>query len=1216
MNLVSKILSLIFLLIALISGIFFISQEQEPKMITSAGGGVGSFSSNKVIKIDFDNTSNCGQNNAVNGITATARGTASCFEDNTICKWYGCGNFTTDGGDYFNLTNNFVLNDKITVAFWIYPTSSIDGGNSQYFWEMSTGDWNGDSNYKAMGEGAYGMNIQMHATTGDVTTLLGESKSTRTNVWTHYCAQYDGSTLKVYKNGVLESNVSRPYGNLNYTSGEVINIGKGVYGIDLIGYMDEFEVWNSSEHNCVDIYDEKSTGTPPNLDLYVKDIYFKMPFNYSNNNSVEDSSGKTLQINITIRNEGVTYSTGSFRNAIKINNSIVSYFNMSLNPESQSVYSYNWTSSVGFAKFDVIVDVDDVVTEDFEDNNEYKFIVPFKNRPWHIDRTEWLTTLKPYCDNSNNMAAYSSCDWTKNFLSEDFNNAWSGNDVDPRGKKGYENAQSCFYNNWDPANSRCVRATNHLFGWGNRTVTTYNDVQAIHQLIWVGMIYDLMFPTLNESSIELISNQYEAICQQISNLPNVRPDTQSTELPNGGNGIGFGSGMGSFCDMIIGTGSNPTLRQDKPQDYDGLSLPFEWDKRTIAYLKGGKNDSYTQYQEGSLYKWYSQNNLVWVLYIKKIMDVDFINDYQNYIDAMGREQILIMLDNNYNGSTLRNDKSRSFRSINRGDSNSYEDVGSDTINSWGVLSMYAYLTEDVQLKKDLMYLRDYAYNMVSTETTTRNNVDFFMYAKVKGVHGVSSNLDNFPKFFYDVADDIVTFRNNYTYRNDTLFQIDGGEERGGGHSQAQGFYFYALGEPFLDYEQVPYEDNARAESYKNTITLVYNLTSYYSHTCGNAQSYHYYGMGNCVINGTYPNFKQFPMEYSGDVENVFGLSDGLNGGAYRWIPLRGVSVPAKEYYIYMNGVLYRRGVVSGSPSGKVIDNNLNILDEFPSTVNGLNITLNRTGTNKQFSIDTIWVNSSATVQAFNSTVRYGFTKRDTPTGKGHYQMMHLNISSANADWIRSYQPYYVGQKVDIEYQSGNDKGAKKGDDYVFFDTNNDGVVEANNYKVKGWGFAYDNAKIMAFNVTNITTPTKELLLSSVPVSVSIVEGSTKISININTYKRSGVSLLPQMAELKVNISSLSNTTNAYVQKNGVNQSSIQNGDILTFNATSSQLGDEYIIFGGGGEPPVGGCVPADYALNLTKLICGMSTCIYEGSSCVENRTFSRVYKYCDFVDCE
>ena len=135
-------------------------------------------------------------------------------------------------------------------------------------------------------------------------------------------------------------------------------------------------------------------------------------------------------------------------------------------------------------------------------------------------------------------------------------------------------------NNYDMAKQQCINAKNHLFGWGNRSLDSYSYVQSIHELSNVGMIYDIMFPTLSKDEYLTLSKEYHDICQQITNLQNTRPDLDDNSLIYGDNGKGFSLGMAGFCYSIIGEyPKNPTLMQKLDSKYWGKNIPDEWMNR-------------------------------------------------------------------------------------------------------------------------------------------------------------------------------------------------------------------------------------------------------------------------------------------------------------------------------------------------------------------------------------------------------------------------------------------------------------------------------------------------------------------------------------------------------------------------------------------------------------------------------------------------------------
>jgi hypothetical protein len=203
-----------------------------------------------------------------------------------------------------------------------------------------------------------------------------------------------------------------------------------------------------------------------------------------------------------------------------------------------------------------------------------------------------------------------------------------------------------------------------LFGWGNRTISTYSDVQSIHELAHVGFTYDLMFPNLTFTEISLLSKQYHDICQAVTSLADTSPDLDNDSSIVGDNGKGFGSGIATFCYSILGNyPSNPTMIQQRSTQYWGKNIPDEWMDREVSYMRSYKNDSWSKYQERIHYKFYSQFHLVEAIWFEQRFGLNNIAQFQNAINAMAREIITDILDFNYNGLALRNDENRNLRMI-------------------------------------------------------------------------------------------------------------------------------------------------------------------------------------------------------------------------------------------------------------------------------------------------------------------------------------------------------------------------------------------------------------------------------------------------------------------------------------------------------------------------------------------------------------------------
>lgn len=1100
--------------------------------------------------------------------TWTLTGSGTHVTDTSFCQWYGCGNFTVDNGDYINSTLGFALNDGISVSYWIYVEQNNAG--TDYYWGLEA-DGN-SANFKGESENDFGLNTFYNGDTGQVNQAIGSSYTSVPGTWEHYCTIYNATEgrLLQYKDGVLRQNTSEPAGALNYSIGEAFTIADGRYG-DMVGYIDEFLMYNTSidDSECTRLYNKQRLGTPPEIDVYWKDI--SIPKDYDFTNAQNNLSFTQRDVNFTIANAG-TNSSGNFMYTVYRDISLICSDTISIGPMSETQVSCSWTPSTeGIDTWIFTATITDDVTE----NNVIRENYIYKNRPYMFFTRDDLTdTLNPYCQNSANKIAYASCQFFDGFLSEDFTPTWTASNIDPRAKKGAENAWGCMYNGWNRSSTQCQRALNHLIGWThNISADTYTNVQSIPELMYVAMTYDWIFPILNETEYELITNGSYAICQNITNLDNTRPDLDVDDDINGGNGLGFGSGMDLFCAGMAGEyAPNTFLIQRKPDNYWGLSIPSEWRDRQERYLTGYKDSDWAKYQEGWEYQFYSQGSRLldtFAFYKENPLITSHLSSYNETFCAMARSLVTDMLDDSYNGDTLRNDEANYWRGVQRGDSSSYTDPGSNSLKYWGVASYYAYLCSDTRTKNALLYLRNEANNQTAYSLT-----DTFMYYTAFSSSTNVTPEASFPKTIFDNSNDIFTIRTNYTYVNDTVIQVDGGDERGGGHSQAQGFYLYALGEPFLDYEQIPTDyfgnDDVRSEEWKNAISFENQTVTQagsrntYSDTLGNAVMNQYYGMSDATpasIANDYPNFRTMPLNLTGDVSGYIGTEDAGFAGVRKVMPYA-PSGNVQEDFIKFGDMLLRQVIIENSNSSEIYDNRINILDEFNMTGTSENITFSRLG--KNLDINVTYSNQTVRQDGDNSSFKYCFSKTDCTgnnLGLGEYRRNYLYV--ANNDWtgIESYHWYYDGAAQTVTPLGTVDRGAQIGNKVTLFDTNGNGNVEYASYNATGWGLVYDaTANIIgAFNTTSIGVVTNQFS-SNKTVSVYIDRSNESIEVTINTWRRKTYIDEPDSVEVSVETSALANNGTFTVKKNNVTSiPTTRTGTVVTFNVSTEINSDYYVI---------------------------------------------------------
>ena len=1118
--------------------------------------------------------------------------------NNSICKWYGCVNFSSDGIDYLNSTSKFSLDDGMAMSFWVYHNVAPSGASPMMVYVFGEGE-----NTKYTQQGGYYYSTSWAAENATISQSLEASIPVTT--WQHVFVQYSPTSenLTLWVNGEIKRNTNHAgAGDLNYTVGEVLKVGLGLYNIDLLGYMDEFLVWNRSNFTTSDVYniwDDKRLGTPPLLDVYTGELSYDLPYNYSHHRNALITGG-SMKFSINITNAGST-SAGAFNVSINISDSILCSRRITVSTLNFTPISCNWTTSYGFHKGWVIIDTEGELTEDGTDsstNNLQHIYIPFLDRPWFgFNYTEWTDEIFPYTSNSSNTIAYDSYGM-KGFDSEDWNAGWTAADVDPRGKKGRENAVACFLNNWTEPDSgsgktQCSDAIEFLYGWGYLDGWDSASVQAIHELAHVMVNYDLMQPNLTQEQDKNISRQFASICNDITTHLDTQPYSDTEGGINGGNGWGFGSGMGSFCYGMLGASEgNPTLMTDIGDEYWHYNSPDEWMDREEAYMYSFKNDSWAHYQEGWNYKFYSQYHMVENALFFRRYDLGEFDNFNNAYCSMANEMITDLLDFNYNGLALRNDEDRYTRGIQRGDSNSYEDPGSDTTLKAGILTYYGILCDDQDTKNSILFLRNLSYGFNGDDALQES----YAFQQLERDSNFTSPEGVMPRTIFDNSNDIFTIRMNYTYINDTVIQIDGGEERGGGHSQAQGYYLYALGEPFLDYEQVPYEDDVRAETWKNGISLQNDIqtsegqSGFYSQTCGNAPLNQYYGMIDCsnlTYPTNYPNARDFPLQYGGDLENYVGTEDGKFAGVRVWRPYEDASNVEEDFIVY-DGLLVRRARVSNVSEGAgIFDNKVNLNSEFNETITGTVITYNRNNTNK-FLTSTLVYTSDADVSIDNNPKNITACKSKTSCIDHYrfnttYQRITRWADNTSWDFIEVNDWYYAGNQETITAIDSTDKGISFDGKTVLFDMDNSNTINYSNWNIEGWGAVIDNntEEIGAFNTTSISEGSINLLSSNLTLSAHLKRTSNKITLTANTMFRDQYIDFPRNVEVIIDAQELTNSSNFTVLKNGVGSDikTLETGTTVTFTVNTEQNSDYYEITGA----TAGATIPTNQSILLENV---------------------------------
>ena len=178
---------------------------------------------------------------SVNGYEATSSGSSSI--DQVIKQINSAGSFGSSG-DRITLEDSTVLNsltNKLTISAWLYPTSFT--GWSSAVQKTSSEDW--ADGFGLIHNSGDGTNITFYINTA----LNGEGRASVAldlDSWNHIVGVYNGSSVQIYKNGVLSG--SSLFSTDVINSNQALNIGNDVsdasYSDVWEGNLDEVKLWD------------------------------------------------------------------------------------------------------------------------------------------------------------------------------------------------------------------------------------------------------------------------------------------------------------------------------------------------------------------------------------------------------------------------------------------------------------------------------------------------------------------------------------------------------------------------------------------------------------------------------------------------------------------------------------------------------------------------------------------------------------------------------------------------------------------------------------------------------------------------------------------------------------------------------------------------------------------------------------------------------------
>ncbi|MBN2777480.1 MAG: fibronectin type III domain-containing protein, partial [Bacteroidales bacterium] len=211
-----------------------------------------------------------------------------------------------DGVNDYVSIGNWSVPANITVEAWVYPTD-ISGPRqiaSQFnAWSTST------SYILRLDNGVPGLYLSdgndAHA------FILNATQTLNTNEWCHIAATYDGTTAKIYINGIL--NIEAPVSiNLLQTTTVSHIIGKSLlYGAYFSGKIEEVRYWNYARTNC-EVQQAMSTELVGNEAGLIAYYDFNQGVAGGDNTAITTLTDKTGNHNGTLTSFALTGTTSNF----------------------------------------------------------------------------------------------------------------------------------------------------------------------------------------------------------------------------------------------------------------------------------------------------------------------------------------------------------------------------------------------------------------------------------------------------------------------------------------------------------------------------------------------------------------------------------------------------------------------------------------------------------------------------------------------------------------------------------------------------------------------------------------------------------------------------------------------------------------------------------------------------------------------------------------
>jgi len=241
-----------------------------------------------------------------------------------------------------------------------------------------------------------------------------------------------------------------------------------------------------------------------------------------------------------------------------------------------------------------------------------------------------------------------------------------------------------------------------------------------------------------------------------------------------------------------------------------------------------------------------------------------------------------------------------------------------------------------------------------------------------------------------------------------------------------------------------------------------------------------YGGASDPATSTYPNGHYMPDGYRGNVTEHFGLP-GLIGGAKAIQPYKGASPDPERKVLIYGDVIIDYYDVNRTTKGDIQFNWLNILDEFPATISGTNISFNRSGKDKNYRISVLNSSTVLTLEGGNSSFKASKEKEGSPNldvWYGHYDH-YTNATSSKTIFLHHWWDG-TDTKTITRVTDADNIGVQIGADvFLILDMDGDGTTYGD-VNTDGWSIIINASHVGSNGATYIGNATGNYTLPSTP----------------------------------------------------------------------------------------------------------------------------------------